>query len=207
MIKVPKGLPVKFWVEGEQTFNEKEQYGVDKHYYLQKYPCDKQLTIQVQDDAVRGYNVKVVESATVYHYVPMTREEKGGTYIYTATFTMNSIGVCEKCVSIEIVAIETVINGTLSDENDAITGNMLVITDVFEVSGTLTDANDGISGSVTWNTFNSASFGLNPSPCAFVYTLYWSGTWGTGTQMYWDATLSTPVTGYSTIAPEWSGEH
>jgi hypothetical protein len=209
MAKVSDALPIKLWLAGEPVFNDQEHPGVGNHLFVQKYPADKPLTIQLTDEAIKGYVVKIIESPTQVHYVPMVRELKGDQWVYHAEFTFQSLGITNKCVQIQIVDIFYEVSGALNDDDDQISGSILNTLIVFNVSGTLTDDNDSIGGVMTWNNFNSAFFGLNPSPCVYSFELFWQADqqWGTGVVMYWDAGLTIPVTGYNTIVPSWSGEH
>lgn len=58
-------LPIQFWVNGEETFNEKAVCGIIKQdCFCQPVECDDEITIQFQDEPGKDFSVNVGNSSS-----------------------------------------------------------------------------------------------------------------------------------------------
>jgi hypothetical protein len=55
MLKISKALPVEFWLDGVQTFNEKDENYIDKFCFNQKFKCATDIRLRVTDSEIKTY--------------------------------------------------------------------------------------------------------------------------------------------------------
>jgi hypothetical protein len=54
-------LPVQFWLEDEETYNEKQVCGVEEFCWCQPWNCETELPLQFQDDEDIEYSLDVLD--------------------------------------------------------------------------------------------------------------------------------------------------
>lgn len=76
--------PVQFWVNGQQTFNQKEVDGVHRVCFCQPFKSSDEIKIQFSDDPGNLFELKVLDSdGNVLHIFPFS---EGSSGVYSLSF-------------------------------------------------------------------------------------------------------------------------
>lgn len=54
-------LPVQFWLEDDETYNEKQVCGVEQHCWCQPWNCNTELPLQFQEDEDIEYSLDILD--------------------------------------------------------------------------------------------------------------------------------------------------
>ncbi len=94
---ISDSIPIKFWLNGVETFNEKVVCGLSKQEcFCQPFQCDDEITIQFQDDEYDAYDLDIVNDADdVLRTIEFTEISAG---VWQASFTPSesSPSICER---------------------------------------------------------------------------------------------------------------
>lgn len=103
---ISDSLPVQFWVNGEETFNEKEVCGLVKQdCFCQVLNCDDEITVQITDDTGKGYELVIYDTDNV----EISRNEfvESSTGVYgVGPFTLDD-SPCDRKVKFVIEQVES----------------------------------------------------------------------------------------------------
>ena len=70
---ISDGLPIQFWQNGQQTFNEyKPGYPIIHQCFTQEFQCDDNIKLQLQDSVLLGYFLSLVDDMGDVTAVPFT---------------------------------------------------------------------------------------------------------------------------------------
>lgn len=99
-VTIPIGAPIKIWVNGELTFNQKHVSGVHTDLFFQPWLCTDELKFQINDTETVVYYAAAVDSTgsilELFQMEP-TLAPDGSTF-YDLTVIPEDHGLCEKCV-------------------------------------------------------------------------------------------------------------
>lgn len=97
-------LPIQFWVNGKETFNEKQVCGLIKQEcYCQPINCDDEIRVQFQYDTNNDFELAIYDSSGQELQRMDFVEISSG--IYEASFVFNeqsSPGICDQSVQIKV---------------------------------------------------------------------------------------------------------
>lgn len=102
---ISDSLPVQFWVNGEETFNEKDVCGMVKQdCFCQPFQCDDDFKVQFQSDAGLGYVLAVfAEDDSLVAQFDFEEINEG---IYQVSFDLNS-SPCDQKVKFVIQEVSS----------------------------------------------------------------------------------------------------
>lgn len=105
---ISDSIPIQFWLNGQETFNEKSVCGITKQdCFCQPFQCTDSINIQISDSESKNYALNIKdESGSLLVQLPLTSVLVGATYYYSVEFTFTSQGICNENVQLEIVYIE-----------------------------------------------------------------------------------------------------
>jgi hypothetical protein len=212
-MNVSKALPIEFYLNGQVVYNDKTSPFMDFKKFFQKVGCDDEVKIQFTDTEQHSYILRFLDENDIeIDTVTFIQASYPGFYRYTASFTFQSLGICDQRVHLQIYTATNELSGSLTDLLEIVAGTLSVNQ---LINGAVTDLLEIRSGppqATHLLVYNSDSFRLDTSAgsiCgAGLITLYWGEglPWGTGSTMYSDKDLSTLVTGFTFIVNEADGE-
>lgn len=206
---ISDSIPIQFWLNGQETFNEKSVCGITKQdCFCQPFQCSDIITLQISDTEARNYFLNVRdESEVLIDQLAFTPTLSEGTYYYNLEFTFNSIGVCNENVQLSVSYIDYSYNisGVVVAALSQVSGTLTLEIDS-NISGGITALSPSVDGDLTFVEVNFGLFGLatisedETDACsATPETLYYTGSFGIGTTMYTDNMLTTELSGYRWI--------
>ncbi|GIV35403.1 MAG: hypothetical protein KatS3mg031_2938 [Chitinophagales bacterium] len=183
-MKLSKLNPVRFFVNGKQVPEH-----IKDGSYAQPFKNTDIIQVQLADEDIRGYFLEIVKNGIVIQQLPFTRYPYGNIYVYHVGFQPITYGLTG-IFNLRIVTEDFTLNGLLQDSDD-ISGQLSTTVQNFSITGSITE-NDDITGNITVPQYSEGIFGLSPSPCLYLYTLYWqyNTAWGTGVTMYTNPELT-----------------
>ncbi len=90
-------LPIQFWVNGQETFNEKDVCGITPVCWCQPFQCDDEIRIQFIHETNRVYKLKISNSNDD-ELVLLPFTQISDDYTFTISFTPSSEGICNEQV-------------------------------------------------------------------------------------------------------------
>ena len=143
--------PVQFWVNGVETFNQKEVCGINQICFCQSFNCDDEIKIQFTDTHNINYYLSIFDSNGVeIALLLFGKVLSGSVYIYDLSLipSQTTPSICDLSVQFKIVTVQTVSECGLyncqfdspieaGDENAGFPKNWYHVN-----NGNLTDPND-----------------------------------------------------------------
>ena len=206
---IPKGNTIKFWLNGEETFNSKVLPKMKRVLFFQKYNSTDQVRIQVTDTANLPYKLQVVDcEGNIITTTSFTSSISGDgvTYVYDLLFTFASLGITDQKVSLNIItsAFFASISGGITEPDHQLDGYIINSVALFEISGGITEPIHLIYGDIVSTTISKLYrksvlyySGVCGSPQVTYYT---NGNPGSGVTVYKNIGLTMALTGYSYIS-------
>lgn len=114
---ISDSIPIQFWINGEQTFNEKAICGLAKQdCFCQPFECDDEIRIQVSDSDFALTLVIYDVNGTELTSIEFTEIEEG---VYEVAFTPSDLSpaICEK-VQFQIDQSEVFLNSAFDTNLD-----------------------------------------------------------------------------------------
>jgi len=104
MIAISDALPVQFWPNGEQTFNEKAVCGIIKQdCYCQPFNCDQEIQIIIIDSSTSGeISLQILDENSVE--IDVITFARSGVNL-TALFTPSDYSPCKEKLQLKIISI------------------------------------------------------------------------------------------------------
>lgn len=76
-MEISSAQPITFWLDGQQSFNNKTNTGVDKKCFFQPFGCDDEIKFQFKDNTQDAATLKVIDTdGTEVTEINFTEEEK-----------------------------------------------------------------------------------------------------------------------------------
>lgn len=183
MITFSDANPIQIWIEGEPTFNEKVEDGIEHICFFQPWNCDDNIPFQFSDDdgiekdyVLTFFNALEEQVAQL----SFTRQLVDGVWVYSLSFVPSDLGICNTKVFVKISFLQNGISGGVTDALEEVEGEIETI-----VSST-----------------REVVFLEDPEVCGgdIPVAVYYVGAFAPGTILYLDATLTTPVTGENYVS-------
>jgi len=120
---ISDAIPVQFWVNGCQTYNEKVNPGINKVCFCQPFECDDQIKIQIIEShsVAASFSVDVIDNAgNIIVNLPFTRGVFSPNDVYSLTFVPIDHGICDKQIVLNLLLdrVPTLdVNGDVGDPN------------------------------------------------------------------------------------------
>jgi len=108
-MNISNALPVQFWVNGEETFNQKDICGITPVCFCQPFQCDDEIKIQFTSVDDIDYYLNIFDSNN--NELAMVIFESNlvsGLYVYEYTFTPNDLSICDLQIKMFIVTVNNV---------------------------------------------------------------------------------------------------
>jgi hypothetical protein len=121
---ISDAIPVQFWINGVETYNQKEVCGITQACFCQPFNCDDEIRIQFQDDNFLGlyYYLRILDSASTE--IQSLSFSEIATGVYQLSFVPSELGICDEQIRLAIekvlaysddVSRPTFINGDWSN--------------------------------------------------------------------------------------------
>lgn len=207
MFSISNALPIQFWTNGQQVFNEKVEPGMDRKPYFHPVNADDVQRIQFTDTVERTYKLTIFNcDDEEVEQLDFDVELVEGLYVYSLSFTFEQAGIeiTNEGVWLQISYFEyqNNISGTVPNIMQQVSGELTSIppSEVFEISGEIENLMQEVSGNVNI----SVELGLSNNSLDIQITDVWvdgvaatltSGSLPLGTGS--GATMSTKQTGSS----------
>lgn len=121
---ISDSIPIQFWLNGVETFNEKVVCGLAKQEcFCQPFNCDDEITIQFQDTEYDAYSLSILDSTETE--LTVLDFEEIATGVWQVSFTpseLSSPAICEN-VAFKIIAYELFDNGDFESGSGTITSS------------------------------------------------------------------------------------
>lgn len=110
---ISDALPVQFWVNGVETYNQKEVCGITPVCFCQPFNSTDEIRIQVQDETGLDLLLKIYDSIdNELQSLSFTEITSG---VYEMSFVPSELSVTDEQVRIEIITVE--LNDTAFNTN------------------------------------------------------------------------------------------
>lgn len=101
---ISDALPVQFWLNGCETYNESEPDGVFYNCFCQKFECDDTINFQFTDPSGDSFTLDVLDSEdNLITSLPFEKYQN----VYSLSFTPGSVG-CDQAIRFQISRDEMV---------------------------------------------------------------------------------------------------
>ena len=112
---ISDSIPIQFWLNGVETFNQKVICGLSKQEcFCQPFECDDEITIQFQDDNYAGYQLNVYSASDTLLATTEFEEITDGVWQVSFRPSELSPSICE-VVKFTIDAYEPFANASFDD--------------------------------------------------------------------------------------------
>jgi len=138
---ISNALPVQFWINGVETFNEKNICGVEPVCFCQPFNCDDEIRIQFQDITDKPYNLQVLDSNSNELNLISIPEVSSG--VYQIELIPENYGICDETIQLKIITSSIPIlsswtNETVGDDWNLGVNPSLTLSTAFDFSKSLT---------------------------------------------------------------------
>jgi hypothetical protein len=106
---ISDALPVQFWPEGCDTYNESENYGIHPICWLQPLTCSDEIKIQFQDEEATAlnfteYSLRILsEDGDTLETLEISYSELAANgLLHTVTFSPLDYDICDQRIKLEI---------------------------------------------------------------------------------------------------------
>jgi len=96
---IPQGNPVKFWLNGVESFNEKVVPGITQVCFHQKFKDDDVVKIQIMDYTGLNYSIKIFDKDDVELGAVLFTETSG---VYLCSFSFSDFSIDETYVKLKL---------------------------------------------------------------------------------------------------------
>lgn len=119
---ISDSVPIQFWVNGQETFNEKQICGVNQVCFCLPFNCDDEITIQIQEDLGNEFDLVIYDVDDVELGRVEFDEYSDGVYQVSVTPSELSPSICEKVFfKIESTVYHILYDYELDNVNQAFT--------------------------------------------------------------------------------------
>lgn len=110
---ISDAIPVQFWVNGVETFNQKEVCGINSACFCQPFNCDDEIRIQFSDDGDFNYLLSIIDEND--DEITSLSFSEMATGIFQLSFIPSEVGVCNEKIHFSIVKDESFENPSFSN--------------------------------------------------------------------------------------------
>lgn len=101
---ISDAIPVQFWVNGVETYNQKEVCGITPACFCQPFNCDDEIRIQFQDSRGGIFYLVIYDSSNTEITRLAFSEVVDGAF--QLSFVPSEIDICDEQIRFEIILIE-----------------------------------------------------------------------------------------------------
>jgi len=107
---ISDAIPVQFWVNGVESYNQKEVCGITPACFCQPFNCDDEIRIQFESSTTESYSLSIVDSGDV----EITRLDFSQTAvgIFELSLVLSELNICDENVRFIIYESLLGISGT-----------------------------------------------------------------------------------------------
>ena len=98
---ISNAIPVQFWVNGVETYNEKQICGVEPVCFCQPFNCTDEIRIQFQDTTGIAYSLQILDSNTNELNSISIPEVSSG--VYQIELIPANYGICDEIIQLKII--------------------------------------------------------------------------------------------------------
>lgn len=96
---VSDAIPIQFWVDGCETFNQKEIQGIYNVCFCQPRECGESIKIQITDSVITTFTLTLFDSdENLIAAIPFT----GTNPVFSVEFTPEDYGICDEQIVLKI---------------------------------------------------------------------------------------------------------
>lgn len=157
-LTISNANPIQFWLNGEETFNQKEECSITPICFCQKFECDDEIRIQFRDTTGKTFELVVYNSDSIE--LARVDFEEISSGVYEVSFIPNGLlspSICETIkltISQRILGSWAVKTTPANSWNSVVYGNGLFVAVAFDGTGNrVMTSPDGI----TWTSRTSAA--------------------------------------------------
>lgn len=198
-VTISDALPVQFWVNGKQTFNEKEVDGIFRKCFCAPWTCDDNIKLQFSDTINTTYYIKVYDSnGDTLATTAFTKTTLSGRYLYSISFTPRSLGICNEDIQLVITDDSNVnymanSNSSYSGWQNTGSGNYWFIPNYTTNSAYLRNT---LSPAIGGEVLNRLTIDVASVSGTFTFKAYLSESGGSSRQEVVSSTVSAGVTSF-----------
>jgi hypothetical protein len=164
-MRLSNGTPVQFWLNGQETFNEKVVPGVQQTNFNQIFRPEDNVVIQFTDTLLFGYQLNILDvNGDILQTLPFTITPIEDNYVYSLSFTFDDYsitGLVTLTISYFVYELSGGVNGLLG-----VVSGTAINTETFLLSGGV----DGLMGSGEGDIQNGSVITISNSSTDLVIT-------------------------------------
>jgi len=146
-IRISSSLPIKFWLEGTDVFNDTIYDSIEQAKFFAPWKDSDPVKIQVLNTEAKGYALKVMEGDTELAQIPFVQTFVDPDYVSLVEFTFADYAVNDKKVRLSIVEIGYTITGAVTSPAHTASGTIASIE--FVITGAVTSPAHTAVGDIT----------------------------------------------------------
>lgn len=153
MISISDAIPVQFWINGQPTFNEKVEPGIEPYKFYQLFNADDEIKLQFTDTEERIYKLTIFNcEGEQLAQLDFTVEEVDGLFIYSLEFNCEDQGITNDKVWLQISYFTYAysVSGALTGLMKVVDGDVdfTPAAEVFEIEGDVVGLLKEVTGTV-----------------------------------------------------------
>lgn len=108
---ISDALPVQFWLNGQQSFNQKEVCSIYDVCFCQPFNADDELTIQFDDSDYDNYQLKIVDAGlntiATLDFTEISNNK------FQVSFVFSEVGIIDEKIQISIISVLQIKNSNV----------------------------------------------------------------------------------------------
>lgn len=110
---ISDAIPVQFWVNGVETYNQKEVCGITQACYCQPFNSDDEIRIQIQDSDFDSFKLAIISQS-----VEITRLDFSETAsnVFDISFVCSDLGITNEQIHLKIIGFKDLINAQFNSD-------------------------------------------------------------------------------------------
>jgi hypothetical protein len=113
IMTISNAIPVQFWVNGVETFNEKNICGVEPVCFCQPFNCDDEIKIQFFNGTDGPYELEIFDTESnlldTIDFIEVAPE------VFQISFIPINYGICDRVIQFKIATASTIFDNTFTD--------------------------------------------------------------------------------------------
>ncbi len=107
MIQISDALPIKFWLNGQPSYNNTPEPGVDHVCFFQPFNCEDEIKFQFIGEPNNLYDVQLLDSLGVeFPLIDLSPFLPTNGILYNYKFTPDELSICDQKIRIKIIEQE-----------------------------------------------------------------------------------------------------
>lgn len=97
---ISDAIPVQFWVNGVETYNQKEVCGITPACFCQPFNCDDEIRIQITDET--GFIFQVIVYDSIGNEITTLSLGEISSGVYQLSFVPSDLSICDEQIRLSI---------------------------------------------------------------------------------------------------------